>query len=88
MKRDGQEDQVTANIQIQMKKDGTTSKLNKNKREFKIRELLTATGSTVLFYLRPQLQSENIAYKNINYKRLNYKTIFLNLHFQDMYSTK
>lgn len=44
MRRDGQKDQVTAMIQVQMEKDETTPEL-KNKWEFKIRELLMATGS-------------------------------------------
>lgn len=52
MRRDGQKDQVTAMIQVQMEKDETTPELNKNKWEFKIRELLMATGSTDPFLPR------------------------------------
>lgn len=51
MRRDGQKDQVTAMIQVQMEKDETTPEL-KNKWEFKIRELLMATGSTDPFLPR------------------------------------
>lgn len=90
MRRDGQEeDQVTAKIQVQMEKDGTTPELNKNKWEFKIRGWLTATGSTHLFlpWLGPPLQSENTAYKDDTaYKDVHYKmlTVFISLYLHKM----
>lgn len=79
MRRDGQKDQVTAMIQVQMEKDETTPEL-KNKWECKIREFLMATGSTDPFLPRlgPSFKVK-VVYKDVHYKML---TLFTSLHLQ------